>query len=166
MRNENEERPWKLQKWLSERFSQLSKKRKEDAEIIDEQFDCLDDRISGLREWIEIVVDDAQEDLELSREQALEALSAELQEEIREPILNVLTDEDDGENLWANGISFAVVLAVIKILDERPDLVNHAVNALGGKSATGKAPLSSPTSGEGGQEGSNSGQKGGARSSD
>ena len=99
-------------------------------------------------------------------ERALQKLSAELQEEIREPILNALTDEDDGENLWANGIGFAVVLAVIEILDKRPDLVVQAVSALSRNSTTGKAPLSSPTSGEGGQEGSNSGQGGGARSSD
>ena len=166
LRYEEEEQLWKLRKRLSEQFSQLSTNRKEDAEIIDEQFDHLNERISGLRKWVETVVDGTQEDLEWSREKALQELSAELREEIRDPILDVLTDDDEAENLWANGIGFAVVLAVIEILDKRPDLVVQAVSALSRNSTTGKAPLSSPTSGEGGQEGSNSGQGGGARSSD
>ena len=166
LRDDREEQFWKLRKTLNDQFLQLSKSRRENAEIVDKQFEHLNDRISGLRGWIETVVDGAKEDLERSREQALQELSAELREEIRDPILDVLTDDDEAENLWANGIGFAVVLAVIEILDKRPDLVVQAVSALSRNSTTGKAPLSSPTSGEGGQEGSNSGQGGGARSSD
>jgi len=142
LRDEREEQFWKLHKWLNDQFLQLSKSRRENAKIVDKQFEHLDDRISGLREWVEIVVDGAQEDLERSQEQALQELSTDLQEEIRDPILDVLADEDEGEDLWANGIGFAAVLAVIEILDKRPDLVVQGVRALGGGNETGGAPLS------------------------
>jgi hypothetical protein len=155
-RNENEDRLWKLQKCLSERFSQLSKKRKEDSEIIDEQFDRLDERISKLREWVQTIIDGAKEGLERNREQALQELSTDLQEEIRDPILDVLADEDEGEDLWANGIGFAVVLAVIEILDKRPDLVVQGVRALGGGNETGETPLSPPPADEEAQKNSRS----------
>ena len=150
LRNEEKERLRKLRKWLRERFSQLSENRKEDAKIVDKQFDHLDDRISGLREWVQTVVDGAKEDLEWSREQALQNLSDELQEEIRDSVLGALADDDEGENLWANRIVFTVAFAVLKILDKRPDLIARAAFALGGGPNTGKGPLSSSsTSGEG-----------------
>jgi archaellum component FlaC len=156
LRDEREEQFWKLHKWLSDQFLQLGKSRRENAKIVDKQFEHLDDRISGLREWVEIVVDGVQEDLERSREQVLQELSTDLQEEIRDPILDVLTDEDDGENLWANGISFVVVLAVIEILDKRPDLVVQGVRALGGGNETGETPLSPPPADEEAQKNSRS----------
>ena len=165
-RQEEAEKFRDLRQWLRDRFEQLSESRREEAEHHDRRFDHLNERIGVLREWVETVVDDAQEDLEWSRERALQKLSDELQEEIRDPILDILADDDESENLWASGIGFAVVLAVIEILDKRPDLVVQAVSALGRNSATGNPPLSSPASGEGGQEGSASEQGGGARSSD
>jgi archaellum component FlaC len=156
LRDEREEQFWKLHKWLSDQFLQLGKSRRENAKIVDKQFEHLDDRISGLREWVEIVVDGAQEDLERSREQALQELSTDLQEEIRDPILDVLADEDEGEDLWANGIGFAAVLAVIEILDKRPDLVVQGVRALGGGNETGETPLSPPPADEEAQKNSRS----------
>jgi hypothetical protein len=156
LRDEREEQFWKLHKWLNDQFLQLGKSRRENAEIVDKQFEHLDDRISGLREWVEIVVDGAQEDLERSREQALRELSTELQEEIREPILDVLTGDDEGENLWANGIGFAVVLAVTKIINKRPDLIIQGARALVGGNETGGTPLSPPLADEEAQEDSRS----------
>ena len=156
LRDEREEQFWKLHKWLNDQFLQLGKSRRENAEIVDKQFEHLDDRISGLREWVEIVVDGAQEDLERSREQALRELSTELQEEIREPILDVLTGDDGSENLWANGISFAVVLAVTKIINKRPDLIIQGARALVGGNETGGTPLSPPLADEEAQEDSRS----------
>ena len=156
LRDEREEQFWKLHKWLNDQFLRLGKSRRENAKIVDKQFEHLDDRISGLREWVEIVVDGAQEDLERSREQALQKLSTDLQEEIRDPILDVLADEDEGEDLWANGIGFAAVLAVIEILDKRPDLVVQGVRALGGGNETGGTPLSPPPADEEAQKNSRS----------
>lgn len=156
LRDEREEQFWKLHKWLNDQFLRLGKSRRENAKIVDKQFEHLDDRISGLREWVEIVVDGAQEDLERSREQALQELSTDLQEEIRDPILDVLADEDEGEDLWANGIGFAAVLAVIEILDKRPDLVVQGVRALGGGNETGGTPLSPPPADEEAQKNSRS----------
>ena len=156
LRDEREEQFWELHKWLNDQFLRLGKSRRENAKIVDKQFEHLDDRISGLREWVEIVVDGAQEDLERSREQALQELSTDLQEEIRDPILDVLADEDEGEDLWANGIGFAAVLAVIEILDKRPDLVVQGVRALGGGNETGGTPLSPPLADEEAQEDSRS----------
>ena len=156
LRDEREEQFWKLHKWLNDQFLRLGKSRRENAKIVDKQFEHLDDRISGLREWVEIVVDGAQEDLERSREQALQELSTDLQEEIRDPILDALADEDGGEDLWANGIGFAAVLAVIEILDKRPDLVVQGVRALGGGNETGGTPLSPPPAGEEAQKNSRS----------
>ena len=156
LRDEREEQFWKLHKWLNDQFLRLGKSRRENAKIVDKQFEHLDDRISGLREWVEIVVDGAQEDLERSREQALQELSTDLQEEIRDPILDALADEDEGEDLWANGIGFAAVLAVIEILDKRPDLVVQGVRALGGGNETGGTPLSPPPADEEAQKNSRS----------
>ena len=156
LRDEREEQFWKLHKWLNDQFLRLGKSRRENAKIVDKQFEHLDDRISGLREWVEIVVDGAQEDLERSREQALQELSTDLQEEIRDPILDALADEDEGEDLWANGIGFAAVLAVIEILDKRPDLVVQGVRALGGGNETGGTPLSPPSADEEAQKNSRS----------
>ena len=155
-RQEEAEKFRDLRQWLRDRFEQLSESRREEAEHHDRRFDHLNERIGVLREWVETVVDDAQEDLEWSREQALQKLSAELQEEIRDPILDVLADEDEGEDLWANGIGFAAVLAVIEILDKRPDLVVQGVRALGGGNETGGTPLSPPPADEEAQKNSRS----------
>ena len=155
-RQEEAEKFRDLRQWLRDRFEQLSESQKEDAEHYDQRFDHLSERISGLREWVEAVVDGAKEDLEWNRKQALKALSAELQEEIRDPILDVLADDDESENPWANAIGFAVVLAVIEILDKRPDLVVQGVRALGGGNETGETPLSPPPADEEAQKDSRS----------
>lgn len=152
-RRQEKEKLWGLRRWLRGRFEQERESRMENAEIVDQQFDKLNERISRLREWVETVVDGAQEDLERSREQDFEDLSAELQEEIREPILEILADDDQDENLWGNALGFMAVLAAVEVLDKRPDLVARAAHALGGNSTTGKVPL--PTSGVGGQGESN-----------
>lgn len=152
-RREKKEKLSGLRQWLRDRFVQERESRMKNAEIVDEQFENLNERFSRLRDWVETVVDGAQEDLERSREQDLQDLFAEIQEEIREPILEILPDDQD-ENLWGNAVGFMAVLAAVEVLDKRPGLVAQTAFALSGISVTGKAPL--PTSWEGGQGEGNS----------
>jgi len=155
LRREEKEDVRTLRQLLKSRFRQLRESRMEDAKIVDQQFEGINERISELREWVETVVDGARKDLEQSREFDLEDLSTELQEGIRDPILEILGDDDQGESVWANGVGFLAVLAVVEILDKRPDLITQVVDALGGNLTTGKGPLSASSSREGGQEDSN-----------
>lgn len=155
LRREEKEDLKDLRQWLKSRFGQLRESRTEDAKVVDQQFEHMNERISRLREWVEMVVDGARKDLEQSREFDLEDLSTELQEEIRDPILEILADDDQGESVWASGIAFSALLVVVEILDKRPDLITQVVDAVGGNFTTGKAPLSASSLRGGGREDGN-----------
>ena len=133
-----------LRRWIRGRFDQARKDRVDKAEITDTKIERLSKKITRLPERIETVVDRVQEKIDRDRERDLRDLSDELQKEIRDPILEMIAHDDEGEDGWTTALGFGMILTVVELLDKRPDLILQAVRALGGGGETGGVPLSPP----------------------
>lgn len=124
------ERLWKIRHLIEDRFARLNESRMDDSEVVHEQLENIQRSTIKLSERLRQIVDDTREELEWSREQDLEDLSDELQEEIRDPILEVLNQDEQSESVEMNALGFGAVLTLVKVLEERPGLLAGAVSAL------------------------------------
>lgn len=146
----------KMRELIDTRFERLNESRMDDSEAVHRQLRGLQDRTHKISEQLRTVVDDTREELEWSREQDLENLSDELQKEIRDPILEILTRDDQSESVGMNALGFGSALILVKILEERPDFLTGAVSTLVSDLGGEAEFLSSLESGEKGRRNSDS----------